>query len=330
MTENGVTNGESSSNIFTEVLVIGGGFGGMYALHRFQKLGIPVRLVEAGSGFGGTWHHNRYPGARVDSEFPFYQLSIPEVYNTFDFTERFPDHVELRRYFHHAAEVLDLYKNTMFNTFVEGITWDEDTKNWTCRTKSGKIITCKYLVLCTGSSYKKHLPQIKGLEKYKGLLLHSAAFDHEEEIDVRNKNVAVIGNGATGVQIIQELGRRDDCSLTAFIRTPIIALPMKQRSISKIEQRSLKSFYDSLLGSAKLCKAGFPYNRPEKSFAGSTAEEKRAHLESLWEKGGFSFFLSNYFEFIIDRKVNEYIYNFWAEKTRARVSNPAKRRLLLP
>ncbi len=161
MAANGVAAESSSPNFFKELLVVGGGFGGMYALHRFQKLGIPVKLVEAGSNFGGTWHHNRYPGARVDSEFPFYKFSVPEVYNTFDFPERFPDHVELRRYFHHAAEVLGLYKNAMFNTIVEGITWSDESKEWTCRTTAGQVITCKYLVLCTGSSYKKQLPQFK-------------------------------------------------------------------------------------------------------------------------------------------------------------------------
>lgn len=322
--------GDTSSDFFTEVLVIGGGFGGMYALHRFQKLCIPVKLVEAGSDFGGTWHHNRYPGARVDSEFPFYQLSVPEVYNTFDFSERFPDDVELRRYFSHAAKVLGLRKDARFNTVVEGVTWDEQPKQWTCCTKTKQVITCRYLVLCTGSSFKKNVPQIKGLNQFQGTLLHSAAFDKDEKIDMQSRQVAVIGNGATGVQLIQELGRREGCALTAFIRTPIIALPMKQRSISKSEQKSLKSFYDTLLSAAKQCKPGFPYNRPAKPFADSTEEEKRSYLEHLWEQGGFSFFLSNYSEFVTDREVNKYIYDFWAKKTRARVMDPLKRDIVAP
>lgn len=324
------TSRDTSHDFFTEVLVIGGGLSGMYALHKFKKLGIAVNLVEAGSDFGGTWHHNRYPGARVDSEFPFYQLSIPEVYNTFDFTERFPSDVELRRYVDHVAKVLDLRKAALFNTVVEGITWNEQPKQWTCCTKTKRVITCKYLVLCTGSSYKKYLPQFRGLEKFHGTLLHSASFDTRENIDMESKRIAVIGNGATGVQLIQELGKREGCTLTAFIRTPIIALPMKQRTVSKTEQRGLKSFYDSLFRAAKQCKTGFPYNSPPKPFADATNEEKRIHLERLWDQGGFSFFLSNYMEFVTDRKVNEYIYNFWAEKTRARVTDPTKRDIVAP
>ncbi|KAH6683863.1 hypothetical protein B0J14DRAFT_389 [Halenospora varia] len=317
---------DTSRDFFTKVLIIGAGFGGVYALHKFRQLGLEVKLVEAGSGFGGVWHWNRYPGARVDSEFPFYQLSIPEVYKTFDFSERFPDHNELRRYFQHASKILDLDKDAIFNTIVEGTTWSDG--KWTCLTKDGRGITCKYLVLCTGSSYKKHLPAFKGLENYKGTLIHSAAFP-EGGLDVKGKRVAVVGNGSTGVQIIQELGKLD-CDLTAFIRTPIVGLPMKQRTISAQEQQSLRSFYDAILGSAKKCRPGFPYNAQGKPFLDSTDEEREAQFEELWARGGFAFFLSNYMEFVTDKAANECIYNFWAKKTRARVKDPVKRDIVAP
>lgn len=78
-------------------LVVGAGFSGVAMLHRLRKLGLNAKVFEAGSDLGGTWHWNRYPGARVDSEWPYYQLDIPEVYDTFKFTERFPDHREIRR-----------------------------------------------------------------------------------------------------------------------------------------------------------------------------------------------------------------------------------------
>jgi cation diffusion facilitator CzcD-associated flavoprotein CzcO len=76
---------DSSNHFYMEALVVGGGFGGTYALHKLRQAGVPAKLVEAGPDFGGVWQWNRYPGARVDSEFPFYQLSIPEVYKTFNF-----------------------------------------------------------------------------------------------------------------------------------------------------------------------------------------------------------------------------------------------------
>lgn len=317
---------DASREFHTEVLIIGGGFGGIYALYKVRQIGLGVKLVEAGSHFGGVWHWNHYPGARVDSEFPFYQLSIPEVYKTFDFSERFPDQEELHRYFKHMNKVLDLEKDAIFNTIIEGVTWADG--KWTCRSKEGGFITCKYLILCTGSSYKKHMPSFKGIERFGGTLVHSAAFP-KGGLDFNGKRIAVIGNGSTGIQIIQEVAKQD-CALTAFIRTPIIALPMKQRKIQAQEQQSLRSFYDALLKAAKTCKPGFPYNAQVKPFWESTDAEREAVFEDLWARGGFAFFLSNYAEFVTDKAANECIYNFWAKKTRARVQDPAKRDIVAP
>ena len=159
-------------------------------------------------------------------------------------------------------------------------------------------------------------------------MIHSAGFP-ATAIDTNGKKVAVIGNGATGVQIIQELAK-EDCSLTAYIRTPIIALPMRQRSVATQEQESLKSFYDVLLKAARVAKTGFPYNNPAKSFSETSDEEREALFEDLWARGGFSFFLSNFLEFVVDKKVNECIYNFWAQKVRARVQDPEKRDIVAP
>jgi cation diffusion facilitator CzcD-associated flavoprotein CzcO len=222
-------------------------------------------------------------------------------------------------------KVLDLKKDAIFNTIIEGVTWDGQ---WTCNTKDGGIISCKYLVLCTGSSYKKNYPPFQGLERFSGNLIHSAGFP-EAGIDVKGKKVAVIGNGATGVQIIQELAH-ENCSLTAYIRTPIIALPMKQRGVTDQEQESLKSFYDVLLKAARVSKTGFPYNNPGKSFSETSDEEREVLFEDLWARGGFSFFLSNFLDFVVDKRVNECIYNFWAKKTRARVQDPVKRDIVAP
>jgi hypothetical protein len=178
-----------------EALVVGGGMGGMYALHRLRQEGVQAKLVEAGSYFGGVWHWNRYPGARVDSEVPLYTLTIPEVYMTFDYAERFPGDVELRRYFKHCDEVLDLSKDATFNCTIDGVERDGDL--WRCAVKNGGLITCKFLVLCIGSSYKKHYPKFEGLGRFTGQMLHSASFS-EEGIQVGGKRVAVVGNGASG------------------------------------------------------------------------------------------------------------------------------------
>ncbi|KIW92127.1 uncharacterized protein Z519_07111 [Cladophialophora bantiana CBS 173.52] len=326
-----VTNGQPADNIHnisTDVLIVGGGFGGMYGLYQFRKMGLQVKLFEAGSDFGGTWYWNRYPGARVDSETPYYSLSIPETYKNWHFTERFPGHQELRRYFKHIDKTLGLSKDAYFNTVVVGAQFHTDTDEWHVRTDDGGLAKAKYLVLATGSSYKKHFPDFKNLDKFKGRLIHSALYP-EEGIDVTGKRVGVIGSGATGVQIVQELAR-EDCKLTAFVRTPNLALPMVQRKLTKEEQDNAKSFYQAYFQAAKQCLSGFPYNPATKTFHEATPEERLEYWEELWQRGGFSFLISNYREFLTDKDVNREFYQFWANKVRARMKDPFKRDVLAP
>lgn len=166
------------------------------------------------------------------------------------------------------------------------------------------------------------------MDKYRGQLVHSAIFP-EGGLDVKGKRVAVIGNGATGVQIVQELAK-EDCDLTTYIRTPNIALPMKQRSMSVEEQEAAKSFYAAAFKSAKECRSGFPYNSSTKLLAQVPEEEWQAQFEELWNRGGFSFLLSNYRDFLIDRDVNKIFYDFWAKKVRARIKNPEKQDIVAP
>ncbi|KAJ3938060.1 hypothetical protein N0V92_013995, partial [Colletotrichum tropicale] len=94
-----------------EALIIGGGFGGVYALHQLRRLGLRAHIVEAGAALGGVWHWNRYPGARVDSEAPYYQLSVREVWKDWAWSQRFPGHEEIKRYFRHVDAVLDISRD---------------------------------------------------------------------------------------------------------------------------------------------------------------------------------------------------------------------------
>ena len=315
-------------SIDSEVLIVGGGFGGMYAMYKFRQLGVNPKLIEAGSYFGGTWHWNRYPGARVDSEFPTYQLSIPECYKTWNWSERFPDHNELREYFKHVDITLSLSKDCHFSTIVTECRYDTDTDKWHLKLHNGGTATCKYLVLCTGSSYKKHYPNFKDMSKYRGKLVHSAIFP-EEGLDLAGKKVALIGNGATGVQILQEIAK-EDCEITAYIRTPNIALPMVQRPITLAEQHSYKSFYDMIFEHAKNTRSGFPINSTSKPFWDVPLDERLAHWEYIWARGGFAFLLSNYRDFLVDKEANKLIYEFWAAKTRQRIKDEVKRDIVCP
>lgn len=201
-----------------DLIIVGAGFSGISAIYRARKLGLRAKIFEAGLDFGGVWYWNRYPGARVDSEFPFYQLNIPEAYKSFDFTQRFPDHKELRRYMNHLDNVLELRKDVFFGAEVRGAEYDQDQGVWTIVTTKGLKATAKYLVLATGLLHRKYCPDFPSFAKYKGQVYHSSSWPDDENLT--KKRVAVIGAGATSVQIVQELAKQtaDGGSLTIYIR----------------------------------------------------------------------------------------------------------------
>lgn len=317
---------DSNPDLETDVLVIGGGFGGVYALWKFRQLGLKTKLFEAGNEFGGTWHWSRYPGARVDSEMPYYSLSVPEVWKTWNWTERFPSHKELKEYFRHVDKTLDLSKDAYFNTIATSVKYLDG--KWVINTRDGRVSRCTYLILATGSSYKKNTPDFQGLDSYRGKLVHTAEWPREG-LDVSGKRVGVIGNGATGVQVVQELGKQD-CELSVFIRNPIHALPMRQRKMSTEEQETSKTAYSFLYEGAQKSRAGFPFKAQTKGFWQSTPEERKAILEEGWSRGGFAFNQTTYRDFIYDREANKVFYDFWATKVRERVTDQAKAQIVAP
>ncbi|CAI9631235.1 unnamed protein product [Alternaria burnsii] len=320
----------TSKAIDTDILIVGGGFGGVYAVWRLRAEGFKIHLFEGTPRLGGVWSNNTYPGARVDSEFPFYQLSIPEVYKTWTWSERFPGWQELQGYFDHVDKVLSIGKDCTFNARVNKATFDTELGRWTVQTEQGHVATCKHLLLCTGSTYKQHMPTWEGLDQYTGTLLHSSKWP-KEGVDIHGKRVAVVGSGSTALQIVPEMAREAK-QLVALIRTPNMALPMRQRKLSLEEQDSLKGILNSVLRTAaRNSFSGFPYNPPPVPSPQMLSEEEREKfLEELYQRGGFNFAGGNFSSALVDHKDNRMVYDYWARKTRARIQDPVKRDILAP
>ncbi|KAH0829717.1 Cyclopentanone 1,2-monooxygenase [Fonsecaea pedrosoi] len=309
-----------------DVLVIGAGFSGCYALHKLRKLGLKVKICEAGSGYGGCWYWNRYPGVAVDSEIPLYQFSQYETYQDWYWKERFPGGAEIRDYFNHLADVWDLRKDTVFDTLVTKV-WHEGGR-WTSTTNSNITFTSKFVVAASGSSHKRYLPSWPGIQQYGGKIYHSASYPHEG-LDVTNKAIAVIGNGASGVQILQTLAK-EDCQLTAFIRQPAINLPMGQSRPSVADQKAGRGFVQALLDHCKLTGTGFPYASLPGSYHDATEQERTKAWDELLDRGGFQYLMCNYREWVLDTKVNKVVYDYWRRKTEGRVKDVAKRNIVCP
>lgn len=311
-----------------DVVVVGGGFGGCYSLYKLRKAGYSTHLIEAGSGLGGVWHWNSYPGARVDSEIPYYQYSIPEVYRSWTWTQRFPDHAELKAYFRHVDKVLNLSKDISYTTIVTGADFDEASGRWTLQTNTGKVFTCKYFIAATGSSYKRYEPDFPEMKNYKGKLIHAASWP-ESGIDLAGKNVAVIGAGATGLQCVQEVSKVAK-KLTSYIRNPIVAIPMGQRPLSELENNAQKGIYKGLFQLARQSAAGIACDAQPKRASQFSKEEQQEYLKELWARGGFGFQAANFADFLVDMEVNKLAYQFWLKKTRERIRDPAKADIVAP
>lgn len=208
-------------------------------------------------------HWNNYPGARVDSQYPVYQLSIPEVFNTFEWTEQFPGSQELQRYFKHADNVLNISKDVLYSTRVDVVRWDDASHKWHVECENGTRITTRFLNCCMGFAAKRHFPDWPGLEDYKGYICHSS-FWPVQGVDMKGKRVGVVGQGATGIQIAQE-SAKDAKELTVFIRTPNTALPMQQRNISPEEAAIVNKTIAHRLQKERFGNAGgFLFGNPTK------------------------------------------------------------------
>lgn len=322
-------NSTYAKELTCDVLIVGAGFGGVYLLHKLRdEVGLNVKIFEAANELGGVWRWNCYPGARVDTQVPIYEYSIEKVWKDWTWTQKYPDFNELREYFIHVENTLDVKKDVSFNTRVIGSQFDNESKMWTVKTEDGRTARCKYLINAIGFAAKRHFPDWKGLTDFKGELHHSS-FWPDEGVDVKGKRVAVIGTGSTGIQIAQETAK-DAASVTVFQRTPNLCLPMRQRDLTKEEQQNAKGEYPEIYRNRLTTFAGFSYDFVEKNTFDDNEEQREKFYEELWEEGGFKFWLANYKDLLFDSKANDQAYNFWAKKTRARIADPRKRDILAP
>lgn len=316
------TNGTNGATY--DVVIVGAGFSGIAMLYRLRKLGLSVRIFESGDDFGGVWHWNQYPGARVDSEWPYYQLNIPEVYRDWNWSEKFPGFAELRRYFAHVDRVLDLRKDVIFRARVNDVQWDG---SWTTTTQQGHIAKSKYLVLCTGLLHRAFNPDFPGIQSYKGAIYHTA--DWPEQTDVRRKKVAVVGAGATAVQVVQELAKEAD-HLTVFMRRPSICLPMRQRCLDDLEQAGWKTYFDALFCEGRKSATGFPGRPSQYGAVEVSSEEREKFFEDIWRRGSFNYIMFNYSDIMTNKESNRLVYDFWVRKTAPRLRDARKRELMVP
>jgi cation diffusion facilitator CzcD-associated flavoprotein CzcO len=311
-----------------DVVIVGAGFNGLYQLHRLRQEGFAVRLVEASSGIGGVWHTNHYPGARVDSHVPNYEFSIEDVWRDWNWNERFPGQTELRAYFDHVADTLDLWVDIQLDTRVTAARFDERHNEWSINTTAGPF-RASFFVLCTGFASKPYIPDIDGLGDFAGPC-HHTGFWPADDLSFSGKRVGVIGTGASGVQIVQEASK-DAAQVIVFQRTPVTALPMQQRQLSVEEQTAAKVDYPDIFRRRNSPPGSF-YDivRREERALEVSADDRAAVYEDAWAKGGFHFWAGTFSDVGLDEEANLTAYEFWRDKIRARIDDPATAEILAP
>ena len=311
-----------------DALVVGAGFGGVWQLKRFRDEGYSVKLIEAGSNYGGVWYWNRYPGARVDSSVPHYEFSDPLLWTDWTWKQRFPGSEEIRAYFEYTAKKWNLRKDTVFDTYVKSAQWSDEEDKWTVQTKEGPTYKVKFLSLNTGFAAKRYIPDWPGVESFKGTFVHPSYWPHDEP-GLKGKKIAVIGAGSTGVQLATDLAAVAG-HLTHFQRTPNTALPMRQADYVNGEQEIPRPDYQSLFDHRKDSFSGFSFNFAPKSTWDDSPEDRQAFYQSLWDKGDFQFWLATYYDMLFTPEANKEAYNFWRDKTRARINDPKIKDILAP
>lgn len=247
-----------------DVLVVGAGFAGMYAVHRFRELGLTVTALEAGSGVGGTWYWNRYPGARCDVPSLEYSFGFsPELEQEWDWPEVFSAQGDILRYANHVANKFDLRRHMQFDTRIAKVEWQDATRRWRLTSEAGETFEAPFCVMATGCLSVPIEPKIAGAQRFRGEVYHTGRWPHEP-VDLAGKRVGVIGTGSSGVQAIPELARQ--CAhLTVFQRTPVYTVPANRKRMREAVQQEFRDNYRQIRAMQQKNAGGVSNFRPRKS-----------------------------------------------------------------
>lgn len=311
-----------------DVVVVGAGFGGMYAMYRFREMGLRVQGFEAGGDVGGVWYWNRYPGARVDLPSIDYSFSFcPEIEQEWTWSEQFAAQPELLRYINFVADRLDLRRHIQFSTRVTRAVWDESRKLWTVTTDRGDTYEATYCIMATGPLSIPKDPEIPGIDRFKGQLLRAAKWPHEP-VSFAGRRVGVIGTGSTGIQIVQELGKQAG-ELFVFQRTPSFTMPIRNEALEPDYVAEVKRHYAGIRESARNSAVGGVRPQSTRAFFSVTPSQRRQLLEDAWKNGGLAM-LGTFADLLTNAEANEHVAEFVRGKIGEIVNDPETAEKLKP
>jgi cation diffusion facilitator CzcD-associated flavoprotein CzcO len=312
-----------------DVLVVGAGITGLYQLYRAREAGYSVRLLEAGSGVGGTWYWNRYPGARFDSEsYTYGYLFSEELFEEWEWQEHFAGQPEIERYLNHVVDRFDLRRHICFDAPVTAAVYDEPTGTWLVTAGDGTAHRARFLIAATGVLSVPYVPDLPGRDDFRGVQHHTGRWP-AEPVDFAGKRVAVVGTSSSGVQVVPTI-LDDVASITVYQRTANWCTPLNNRPITSEEQLELRAGFEQLRETLNTSMSGFAHPVNEQLGAEASAAERRALFEQLWNSPGFMKLTSNYADLLFADVVNDEWCAFIAEKIRGIVRDPEVAEQLIP
>ncbi|HEX3963479.1 MAG TPA: NAD(P)/FAD-dependent oxidoreductase [Trebonia sp.] len=318
----------SGHDAAVDVLIVGAGVTGIYQLYLAREAGYSVQMVEQGTGVGGTWYWNRYPGARYDSEsYTYGYFFSRELFQEWEWTEHFAGQPENERYFNHVVDTFGLRRHIRFSTRVTSAMWDEASATWLVEA-DGYRTRARYLIAATGVLSVPYYPDVPGRDSFRREAYHTGLWP-KNPVDFTGKRVAVIGTGSSGVQIIPVIAP-EVASLTVYQRTPNWATPLNNAPITPEEQAALKERFEEIRDTVGRSPSGFLHVHSEKYTFGDSPEQRQAFYEKVWQTTGFGKLITNYRDMLLDPAANAEWSKFVAGKIRALVDDPATAAKLIP
>jgi cation diffusion facilitator CzcD-associated flavoprotein CzcO len=312
-----------------DVIIIGAGLTGIYQLHRAREAGFDAVALEGADGLGGTWYHNRYPGCRFDSESYTYGYSFNrELLDEWHWKEHFSSQPENLKYLNHVADKFDLRPHMRFNARVEAATYDEGERRWTVTTTDGRTFRARFVITAVGILSIPVMPRVEGIEDFTGTWFHTYDWPHES-LDLTGKRVAVIGTGATAVQLIPKVAEQAG-ELFVFQRHPNWCCPLHNGEIDEAEMADIRNRYDEIFELCRQTPGGFIHKPVRRHLSEVPEEERYAFWEELYASSGFRIWQGNFLDVLMDEEANREFSEFVANKIRERVDDPVTAEKLVP
>jgi len=305
-----------------DAVIIGAGFSGLYQCYSLREIyGDNIVVLEAGDEIGGTWHWNRYPGARCDCESHTYCYYFSDVLLAeWEWSERYPKQAEILSYLNFVADKLDLRGLIRLGQQLCTATWNGSDNCWHLRTKQGLTLSCRVLVTAVGCLSSANIPSIAGLEDFEGAYFHTGNWPRQG-VNFSGKKVVVIGTGSTGIQVIPKIAESAQ-KVSVLQRTPNYSIPARNTNRDarfwEDFRKNQTDWHNKMIESRN----GHPWQAEPRQLKNTQLSEARVILDAAWQMGGLRF-KDCFDDILTDLESNKIMADYISLKIKQKINDPS-------